>query len=113
MPAGALGVAPPGTLILDPETKQECPRAIFAADGRLANAKEAIGEIASTETAKSFEGYWRNEEANQERTREGIYWSGDLGYRDDAGFFYFAGRNTWTGSGSTGRTSPPGRSSGS
>jgi len=93
MPAGALGVAPPGTLILDPETKKECPRAIFAADGRLANAKEAIGEIASLETAKSFEGYWRNEEANQERTREGIYWSGDLGYRDDAGFFYFAGRN--------------------
>lgn len=93
MPAGALGVAPPGTLILDPETKKECPRAVFAADGRLANAKEAIGEIASTETAKSFEGYWRNEEANQERTREGIYWSGDLGYRDDAGFFYFAGRN--------------------
>ena len=93
MPPGALGVAPPGTLILDPETKQECPRAIFAADGRLANAAEAIGEIASTETAKSFEGYWRNEEANQERTREGIYWSGDLGYRDAAGFFYFAGRN--------------------
>ena len=93
MPAGALGVAAPGTLILDPETKQECPRAIFAADGRLANAKEAIGEIASSETAKSFEGYWRNDEANKERTREGIYWSGDLGYRDAAGFFYFAGRN--------------------
>ena len=93
MPVGALGVAPPGTLILDPETKQECPRAIFAADGRLSNSKEAIGEIASSETAKSFEGYWRNEEANQERTREGIYWSGDLGYRDEAGFFYFAGRN--------------------
>jgi fatty-acyl-CoA synthase len=93
MPAGALGVAPPGTLILDPETKQECPRARFTSDGHLANASEAIGEIASTESAKSFEGYWRNEEANQERTREGIYWSGDLGYRDDAGFFYFAGRN--------------------
>ncbi len=68
MPAGALGVAPPGTLILDPETKRECPRAIFAADGRLANAIQAIGEIASTETAKSFEGYWRNDEANKERT---------------------------------------------
>jgi len=93
MPAGALGVAPPGTLILDPETKLECPRAVFSADGRLANAQEAIGEIASTESAKSFEGYWRNEEANVERTREGIYWSGDLGYRDAAGFFYFAGRN--------------------
>lgn len=93
MPAGSLGVAPPGTLILDPETKKECPRARFTADGHLANASEAIGEIASTETAKSFEGYWRNEEANQERTREGIYWSGDLGYRDEKGFFYFAGRN--------------------
>lgn len=93
MPAGSLGVAPPGTLILDPETKRECPRAKFHPDGRLANAAEAIGEIASTETAKSFEGYWRNEDANKERTREGIYWSGDLGYRDEAGFFYFAGRN--------------------
>ena len=93
MPAGALGVAPPGTVILDPETRQECPRARFGEDGRLLNAEEAIGEIANTETASAFEGYWRNEEANQERTREGIYWSGDLGYRDDAGFFYFAGRN--------------------
>ncbi|MEZ4333132.1 MAG: AMP-binding protein [Myxococcota bacterium] len=93
MPAGALGVAQPGTLILDPETKQECPRARFTPDGHLANADEAIGEIASTESAKSFEGYWRNAEANQERTRDGIYWSGDLGYRDEAGFFYFAGRN--------------------
>lgn len=93
MPAGALGVAPPGTVILDPETKQECPRARFGDDGRLANASEAIGEIASTESAQTFEGYWRNDEANEERTREGIYWSGDLGYRDDAGFFYFAGRN--------------------
>jgi len=92
-PPGSLGVAPPGTVILDPETRRECPRARFAPDGRLQNADEAIGEIANTETARSFEGYWRNEEANEERTREGIYWSGDLGYRDDAGYFYFAGRN--------------------
>lgn len=93
MPAGSLGVAPPGTVILDPETKQECPRARFGEDGRLLNSAEAIGEIANTETAQAFEGYWRNEEANEERTRDGIFWSGDLGYRDDAGFFYFAGRN--------------------
>jgi fatty-acyl-CoA synthase len=93
MPATALGVAPPGTLILDPETREECPRARFADDGRLLNSGEAIGEIANTETASSFEGYWRNEEADAERTRDGIFWSGDLGYRDEAGFFYFAGRN--------------------
>jgi fatty-acyl-CoA synthase len=93
MPAAALGIAPPGTLILDPETKEECPRVRFGEDGRLLNSNEAIGEIANTETARSFEGYWRNDEANQERTRDGIFWSGDLGYRDDDGFFYFAGRN--------------------
>ncbi|MEE8164426.1 MAG: long-chain-fatty-acid--CoA ligase [Myxococcota bacterium] len=93
MPDGALGVAPPGTLILDPDTRKECPAASFGDDGGLLNADQAIGEIVNTETAQSFEGYWRNEEANQERTHDGIYWSGDLGYRDEAGFFYFAGRN--------------------
>lgn len=92
-PPGALGVAPPGTLVLDPDTREECPPARFADDGRLLNSDEAIGEIANTESARQFEGYWRNDEANEERTRDGIYWSGDLGYRDAAGFFYFAGRN--------------------
>jgi len=92
-PVGSLGVAPPGTLVLDPDSREECPRARFGEDGRLLNAAAAIGEIVSTESAQQFEGYWRNDEANEERTRDGIYWSGDLGYRDDDGFFYFAGRN--------------------
>ena len=92
-PIGALGMALPGTEILDPETGKECPRAEFDEDGRLLNADVAIGEIANRESARQFEGYWRNDEANVERTRDGIFWSGDLGYRDAAGFFYFAGRN--------------------
>ena len=92
-PVGSLGVAPPGTLILDPETREECVRARFGENGRLLNSDEAIGEIVSTQSARQFEGYWRNDEANEERTRDGIYWSGDLGYRDDDGFFFFAGRN--------------------
>ena len=40
-----------------------------------------------------FEGYYNNPEADAERTRNGWYWSGDLGYRDEAGVFWFAGRN--------------------
>jgi len=92
-PTGALGVGQPGTVILDPDTGQECPSARFDATGRLDNAEEAIGEIANRQSAQAFEGYWNNPEANTERTHDGVFWSGDLGYRDEQGFLYFAGRN--------------------
>ena len=62
------------------------------AGGRLVNGREAIGEIVSRNGAARFEGYYANDEAEAERTRGGWYWSGDLGYRDEAGLFYFAGR---------------------
>ena len=41
-----------------------------------------------------FEGYYRNEEAMRQTTRQGWYWSGDLGYVDDDGWVYFAGRTS-------------------
>jgi fatty-acyl-CoA synthase len=91
-PPGALGPAPEGTVILDQETGAECPPARFDATGRLLNADDAIGEIVSTTGAAGFEGYWRNDDAMAARIRDGAYWSGDLGYRDEAGFIYFAGR---------------------
>jgi fatty-acyl-CoA synthase len=78
-PPGSLGRGAPGTVVLDPATGEQCPPGV-------------IGEIANVESASRFEGYWGNEEAEAERTRDGIYWTGDLGYTDDAGFFYFAGR---------------------
>ena len=92
-PRGALGRALPGTLILDPETGEECPRAVFDERGRILNAEEAIGEMVSQTGAAGFEGYWRNAEAEQSRVRNGWYWTGDLAYRDDDDFFYFAGRD--------------------
>ena len=94
MPAGALGVGAPGVLVADPVTGAECPRASFDGNGRLTNAGEAIGEIANALGAPGFEGYYRNVEADAERVRDGWYWSGDLGYRDEAGYFYFAGRGS-------------------
>ena len=92
-PPGALGLPPSeSTVVMNPGTHEECPRARFDADGRLLNADEAIGELVNKAGLATFEGYYRNDEANAERARDGWYWSGDLGYRDEAGFFYFAGR---------------------
>jgi fatty-acyl-CoA synthase len=93
MPKGSLGLGPEGTVILDPETGEECPRAEFDAQGRLLNPLEAIGEIVNKNGAAGFEGYYKNDEANEARTRDGYYWTGDLGYRDEQGYFYFAGRD--------------------
>ena len=92
-PKTALGVGQPGTVVLDPETSRPCAVAEFDNNGRLSNADQAVGEIANIETVANFEGYWRNDEANQERTQRGIFWSGDLGYVDADGFIYFGGRN--------------------
>jgi fatty-acyl-CoA synthase len=91
-PRGALGRAPEGTMVVDPETGMQCAPARFDEGGRLLNAEEAIGELVSSGGAAGFEGYWRNDDAQCARLRNGWYWTGDLAYRDRDGFFYFAGR---------------------
>ena len=93
MPKGALGMPADGIVVLDPESLAEMPRAEFDAEGRLLNADECIGEIVNKNGAPGFEGYYKNEEANAQRIRNGWYWTGDLGYRDDAGWMYFGGRD--------------------
>jgi fatty-acyl-CoA synthase len=92
MPPGALGRAPEGTVVLDLETGEECPPAEFDEHGQLLNPAAAIGELSSRSQGTGFEGYWRNEEADAERVRDGVYRTGDLAYRDAQGYFYFAGR---------------------
>ncbi|HYA68753.1 MAG TPA: AMP-binding protein [Acidimicrobiales bacterium] len=93
-PRHALGKPLPGmdVTVLDPVTGLERPPARFDTGGELLNATDAIGEIVSRDGVARFEGYYANEEADAERTRRGWFWSGDLGYRDADGFFYFAGR---------------------
>ena len=92
-PRGALGRALTGTLIIDTETGEECPRAVFDEHGRLLNAEEAIGEMVNQTGGAGFEGYWHNAEAEAARVHNGWYWTGDLAYRDEDDFFYFAGRD--------------------
>ncbi len=92
MPPAAMGLVGEAVKVVD-EDGHERPRARFDADGRLVNAEECVGEIVNTSGVGPFEGYYNNEEANARTTRFGWYWSGDLGYIDEAGYLYFAGRN--------------------
>ncbi|WP_024441419.1 AMP-binding protein [Mycobacterium sp. UM_WGJ] len=92
-PPGALGrPAHAGIVIVDPQTRAECATAILDEHGRVSNADDAVGEIVDKTGARDFEGYYKNDAADSEKVRDGWYWTGDLGYRDEAGFLYFAGR---------------------
>ena len=96
MPFGSIGRGDDTVRVFDPDTGAECPPAEFDAQGRLANGDVAVGEIVNTAPGGGFEGYYRNEEALTAKVRDGIYYSGDLAYRNDEGWFFFAGRsNEW------------------
>lgn len=78
-PDGALGPLPEGIDIIDPETGEPCPVGV-------------VGELVNTAGPGRFEGYYNDPAAEAERMAGGAYHSGDLAYRDDAGYAYFAGR---------------------
>ena len=61
------------------ETGEPCPPGV-------------TGELVNTSDAGRFEGYYNDPEADAERMRGGVYHSGDLAYRDENGYAYFAGR---------------------
>ncbi|MDD7812797.1 long-chain-fatty-acid--CoA ligase FadD17 [Mycobacterium sp. CSUR Q5927] len=78
-PAGALGPLIDGNTIIDVETGDECPPGV-------------VGELVNASGRGQFRGYYRDPEAEAQRMAGGIYHSGDLAYRDEAGYAYFAGR---------------------
>jgi fatty-acyl-CoA synthase len=78
-PDGALGPLPDGIEIIDVDTGEPCPVG-------------AVGELVNVSGPGRFEGYYNDPEANVQRMAGGIYHSGDLAYRDEAGYAYFAGR---------------------
>lgn len=78
-PEGSLGPLPEDLGILDVETQQPCPPGV-------------IGELVNLRGPGQFRGYYNDPAADAERMTGGIYHSGDLAYRDDGGFVYFAGR---------------------
>lgn len=78
-PPGSLGPLPDGTEIVDVETGRPCPPGV-------------TGELVNVSDAGRFEGYYNDPEADAERMRGGVYHSGDLAYRDENCYAYFAGR---------------------
>ncbi|MCV7101711.1 fatty-acid--CoA ligase FadD1 [Mycobacterium palustre] len=91
-PKGSIGRGAEGVAVYDSETVTECAVARFDANGALLNADEAVGELVNTAGSGFFTGYYNDPEANAERMRHGMYWSGDLAYRDADGWIYLAGR---------------------
>jgi fatty-acyl-CoA synthase len=78
-PPGSLGPLPDGTMIVDVDTGEPCP-------------PWATGELVNASDAGRFEGYYNDPQADVDRMRGGVYHSGDLAYRDENGYAYFAGR---------------------
>ncbi|WP_264993264.1 fatty-acid--CoA ligase FadD1, partial [Mycobacterium montefiorense] len=91
-PKGSIGRGIDGIAIYNSDTITECAEARFDATGALANADEAVGELVNTAGSGFFTGYYNDPAANAERMRHGMYWSGDLAYRDADGWIYLAGR---------------------
>lgn len=96
-PRNSLGLPAAGMVAeIRDENNEECPHARFDAGGALLNAEEATGEIVVIGRGQAFEGYYKNPESMAERLKFGgeHFWTGDLAYRDEAGYFYFAGRSS-------------------
>jgi fatty-acyl-CoA synthase len=91
-PAGSIGKGYPGVAVYHADTVTECAPAVFGPNGALANFDDAVGELVNTQGAGPFSGYYNDPTATSERIRHGMYWSGDLAYRDTDGWIYLAGR---------------------
>ncbi len=91
-PPGSIGRGYAGVSVYHPETVTECASAVFDEHGALANFDDAVGELVNTYGAGGFTGYYNDPGATDERMRHGMYWSGDLAYRDADGWIYLAGR---------------------
>ncbi|OSC39912.1 fatty-acid--CoA ligase FadD1 [Mycobacterium decipiens] len=91
-PPGSIGRGIDGVAVYNNETNTECAVAQFDDHGAITNADQAVGELVNTMGSGFFTGYYNDPEANADRMRHGMYWSGDLAYRDSEGWIYLAGR---------------------
>ena len=87
-----MGVAGPTIRIVDEDGAASARRPSSTPTDGSSMREDCVGEIVNTAGAGPFEGYYNNQEATDRATRDGWYWSGDLGYLDADRYLYFAGR---------------------
>ena len=95
-PRGCVGeVTDDAVKILDLSGK-ECAAAAIGPDGKLLNYEQCVGEICRVAADTGlFQGYFDNPKANNEKFRDGVYHSGDLGHmltKDGRRYLFFDGR---------------------
>ncbi|MGI9123223.1 MAG: long-chain-fatty-acid--CoA ligase FadD17 [Mycobacterium sp.] len=78
-PEGSLGPITEDLDVIDVETGRSCPPGV-------------VGELVNVSGTGQFRGYYKDPEAEAQRMEDGVYHSGDLAYRDENGYLYFAGR---------------------
>ncbi|MHC9294348.1 long-chain-fatty-acid--CoA ligase FadD17 [Mycobacterium sp. LTG2003] len=78
-PEGSLGPLTDEVAIVDVETGEPCPAGV-------------VGELVNPTGRGWFRGYYNDPDAEAERMAGGVYHTGDLAYRDEDGYVYFAGR---------------------
>ena len=95
-PRGSVGeVTDVAVQILAPNGR-ECASAEIGPDGKLLNYEQCVGEICRVAADTGlFQGYFDNAKANNEKFRDGVYHSGDLGHiliKDGKRYLFFDGR---------------------
>ena len=95
---GSVGVMPPEIKLIR-EDGSETEPAEFDEDGLLTNYDLAVGEIVNTGGLGNFEGYYKNAEATEKKSKGGMFHTGDLAYYrlgekdgQQVRFMYFVGR---------------------
>ncbi len=93
-PPGSIGKGWDGVAVYHADSLTQCAAAEFDEAGALVNFDDAVGELVNTIGGGAFGGYYNDPDATNERMRHGMYWSGDLAYRDADGWIYLAGRTS-------------------